>query len=285
MAYGDLVSVIIPSYNRENTIIDCLNSIANQTYENIEIIVVDDCSTDNTSALVTDYPDGRVKYYKLDRNMRACYARNYGFEKSCGKYIAFQDSDDKWYCDKLEKQLKFLCEKNYDVVFCGMNRIDEDGEKFFYPTQEVDTERNFYFQELNLNCMSTQTLLMTREVMESVKFDISFRRFQDWDFGIRLSKQYHIGYLPIALVNSTVQENSITATVSEYEALYHIYEKYIAEIKRERTINASFLSRLGDGCRKNDTKLATKYYRKSLLAHFSMKNLVKCIFSMFGIKY
>ena len=100
-----LVSVIIPTYNRGRLILDSINSVLNQTYKNIELIVVDDCSTDNTEEILKSINDSRIKYVKLEKNSGACIARNKGIELSTGEFIAFNDSDDLWITTKLEKQL------------------------------------------------------------------------------------------------------------------------------------------------------------------------------------
>ncbi len=104
----ELISVIIPAYNREETIISCVESVRKQSYNNIEIIIVDDGSTDETWKLFVNYPDKRVKYYKYNENKGACYARNYGVSLSSGLYIAFQDSDDIWFQNKLELEIDSL---------------------------------------------------------------------------------------------------------------------------------------------------------------------------------
>ena len=110
-----LVSIVIPAYNRENIIRECLESVLNQTYKNIEIIVVDDCSDDNTVNVVNSIGDERIRCCKLQQNSGACFARNYGAALARGEYIAFQDSDDIWLPEKLEKQVKYLEKGNFDM--------------------------------------------------------------------------------------------------------------------------------------------------------------------------
>lgn len=99
-----MVSVIIPSYNRENTIVRAVNSVLNQTYKDIEVIVVDDCSKDRTLELLSSIKDERLKFFKLEKNSGACVARNFGIEKANGEFIAFQDSDDEWLPEKLKSR-------------------------------------------------------------------------------------------------------------------------------------------------------------------------------------
>ena len=150
-----LISVIIPTYNRAKTIIACLDSVCNQTYSNIEIIVVDDCSTDDTREIITNYADHRVKYFCLDSNSGACVARNKGVELSHGEIIAFQDSDDIWHREKLEKQINFLIKGNFELVTCGFFRISEiKTEKIGYK-KITNNDNETWCKLLNGNWVST----------------------------------------------------------------------------------------------------------------------------------
>ncbi|MGU8243038.1 glycosyltransferase family 2 protein [Clostridium perfringens] len=116
------VSVIIPTYNREKTIIRTIRNVMNQTYSNIELIIVDDGSNDNTKNLIEKYilenRDANIKYYYKE-NGGVSSARNLGIKKSSGKYIAFQDSDDLWENSKLSKQIDELVKSNSDICYCG----------------------------------------------------------------------------------------------------------------------------------------------------------------------
>ena len=99
------ISIIIPTYNREKLIIKSINSILNQSYHNIEVILIDDGSTDNTRKVISQIKDRRFRYIKLRKNKGASIARNIGIKKAFGNYISFQDSDDILHSDKLEKQI------------------------------------------------------------------------------------------------------------------------------------------------------------------------------------
>lgn len=99
------VSVITPVYNSERFLSDMIDSVCNQTYKDWELILVDDCSSDNSREIIKNYMqiDSRIKYYLLDENSGAAVARNYALEKADGRFIAYLDSDDLWKPDKLEK--------------------------------------------------------------------------------------------------------------------------------------------------------------------------------------
>ena len=126
----ELVSIIMPTYNCMDFISIALDSVLNQAYQNWEVIVVDDCSTDDTARVVQDYTrkDSRIKFYKLEKNSGAAVARNTAVELAQGKYIAFLDSDDVWFSEKLTKQISFM-EENYYVFTCtSYTKIDEEGK-------------------------------------------------------------------------------------------------------------------------------------------------------------
>lgn len=112
-----MISVVLPAYNRRNTVRKAVESVLNQTERDIECIVVDDASTDDTAGVLTEISDSRLRIIRLTENSGACHARNVGVQAAKGEYIAFQDSDDCFHPDKLERQLAFLQETGADVVF------------------------------------------------------------------------------------------------------------------------------------------------------------------------
>ena len=111
------VSVIIPIHNSKKYLDECIDSVINQTYNNLEIIIIDDHSTDDSLKIIKNKNDSRIKIYKLDKEKGAASARNLGIEKAKGNYICFLDSDDYWYKEKIEKQVKFIKENNYTFIY------------------------------------------------------------------------------------------------------------------------------------------------------------------------
>ena len=109
----ELVSIIMPSYNTGKFIGEAINSVIDQTYINWELIIVDDCSSDNTDKIVKNIKDSRIVYLKNEKNMGAAVSRNRALREAKGKWIAFLDSDDLWKENKLEKQIKFMKDNNY----------------------------------------------------------------------------------------------------------------------------------------------------------------------------
>ena len=121
----ELVSIVTPSYNTGVYIADTINSVLSQTYENWEMIIVDDCSTDNTDIVVAQFTDKRIRYLKNEKNSGAAMSRNYALREAKGKWIAFLDSDDLWTPEKLEKQIAFMKKGNYHFSYTNYEEIDE----------------------------------------------------------------------------------------------------------------------------------------------------------------
>ncbi len=127
---NDLVSIVMPSYNTAQYIKQSIESILAQTYTAWELIIVDDCSTDNTDEAVSEFlSDTRIRYIKNDRNSGAAVSRNRALREARGKWIAFLDSDDLWMPDKLEKQIEFMEDNGYDFSYTNYEVMDESSQK------------------------------------------------------------------------------------------------------------------------------------------------------------
>lgn len=125
----ELVSIIMPSYNTAKYIAESIRSILAQTYDNWELLIVDDCSTDNTDEIVTPFlSDERIKYFKNEKNSGAAISRNKALREAEGKWIAFLDSDDLWVPEKLEKQIKFMECNDYHFSYTNYEEIDEESQ-------------------------------------------------------------------------------------------------------------------------------------------------------------
>ena len=124
-----LVSIITPSYNSEKYIAETINSVLNQTYENWEMLIVDDCSSDGTEKIVKSYYDDRIKFFKNPKNSGAAYSRNFALKQAQGEWIAFLDSDDLWKKDKLQHQLEFMMKNDYKFTCTARDEIDENSEQ------------------------------------------------------------------------------------------------------------------------------------------------------------
>lgn len=122
-----LVSVIMPSYNTGRYIADSINSVLAQTYPHWELIIVDDCSTDDTDQVVAQFTDPRIRYLKNEKNSGAAVSRNRALREAKGRFVAFLDSDDLWAPEKLQKQLSFMEETGCHFSYTNYCEIGEDG--------------------------------------------------------------------------------------------------------------------------------------------------------------
>ena len=276
------ISVVIPTYNRADSILDCIRSVQDQTYQNLEIIVVDDGSQDGTEKLFEDFPDKRVIYHRYTPNQGANHARNVGIQMATGNVIAFQDSDDLWMPDKLEKQYKYLVTKKKDLVFCGLERI-EDGETTYHPLRVFDEVRDPVPQLLYGNLISTQTILVKKSVALDVMFDESLKRFQDWDFVIHTAvKGYQIGYVRQALVRSEVKSDSISARVNP-TAGEKIYEKYKKQYDQYPSVKAHQLRMMAHACHLEDRDKASRFLKESLKTKFTFSVFLRYLANEAGL--
>lgn len=229
-----MISVILPTYNRDYCIAKSIESVLRQTYVNIELIIVDDGSQDNTEQVINQIDDARIKYYKREK-MGACSARNYGISVSRGEYIAFQDSDDIWNTDKLEKELTWLINNHADVVCCAFERhnLDRENEIERIPNSAHTTGRILFRDLIPNNFCTTSTLLLKKECLAQDLFDVTLERFQDWELMLRLTQKWNVFFLNEVLVQSYIQQNSISNNgVVPYclalEKIFHMLaEKYI----------------------------------------------------------
>ncbi|MGL6107515.1 glycosyltransferase family 2 protein [Romboutsia sp.] len=128
---NNLVSIITPMYNSEKFIESTIKSVLSQTYQEWEMLIVDDCSTDSGPEIVNSYAkeDSRIKYIKIDSNKGVSHARNTALGNAKGRYIAFLDSDDIWHEEKLQKQISFMKKNEYIITFTAYELIDENSDK------------------------------------------------------------------------------------------------------------------------------------------------------------
>jgi glycosyltransferase involved in cell wall biosynthesis len=199
------VSVIVPTYNRADALPRTVESVLGQTLDDLELIVVDDASTDDTQAVVDAYDDDRIQFHQHEQNQGASAARNTGIDRAEGEYVAFLDSDDVWRPTKLEKQVRTLERRPDDWVaaYCEAETVHPDGQNPLvkWVTELVsrrnETEGAEGGKELigpvlsdDLHTSAGSTLLVEREVAEAIDgFDESFDRFQDPEFLVRVLRE------------------------------------------------------------------------------------------------
>jgi len=199
------VSVVIPTYNRAALIARSLQSVLNQSYQDFEVIVIDDGSTDETADVVAGFRDRRITYTRLANNTGAGAARNVGIQASKGKFLAFQDSDDEWLPKKLAKHMLMFEQGSpkLGVVYSDKQRILKNGTTRYHespaiiPSRLVNPTTQFY-QVFRLGIQST---VMKRECLDAAgSFNEALPALEDLELFIRLSRQCDFCHIPEPLV-------------------------------------------------------------------------------------
>ncbi|QPJ84751.1 glycosyltransferase family 2 protein [Sarcina sp. JB2] len=287
-----LVSIIIPTYNREKLIQRSIDSVLNQTYKNIEIIIVDDNSTDNTYKVIKSYMEkySFIKYIKHSVNKGACVARNTGIKVAKGYYIAFLDSDDEWTENKLEKStLIFEKEKSIGIVYSNMYLIDcKTGKSKIHKSKKY---RDNYYGLLCENIIgSTSLIIVKKEIFDDVgMFKEGLVSCQDWDFYINVAQKHKIAKIDEPLLKYYIHSESISGNMERVlEGHKYIidkvnnilsqdikYRKYKNKIVCYQNLNIARIYR-----RFNQFNQAKEFYSKAFINNPMNKEAYKNFFAM-----
>lgn len=241
-----LISCIITTYNRKNTIKRAIDSVLNQTYRNIELIIVDDASTDGTFEYVAELygDDDRIIYIINEENTGVSEARNIAVKSARGSWIAFQDSDDEWLPEKLEKQVALIddSDKEIGLIYCKWKVLFQDGRELEWPASHIpDWYKSGYifFPLLHSSLVSTQTFLLKKEIFQRVGgFDPSCKAAEDWELCTRIAEQYKLILCDEVLVN--VYESIVSVNKNRREILRtycRVYQKYYSILKQSGYYN------------------------------------------------
>lgn len=214
------ISVVVPTYNRADTIGRAIRSILCQTYTAYEVIVVDDGSTDHTEEVIKQIEDDRIRYVRLEQNQGASHARNVGIRESKYDYIAFLDSDDEWMPDKLELQMEKMmaAEENVGMVYCRMKSGEEARicPSYDWPS-DVPLEGNLFPLLLWRNIIGTPSILIKKACVEVVGgFRETLRCIEDWELVLRVAREWEIGFVDKILVKTNQSEESVTANAGAF---------------------------------------------------------------------
>lgn len=222
-----MISVIIPTYNRADVIRVSIESILKQTYGDFELIIIDDGSSDDTKRVIEEYVDPRIRYVRNDSDMHGpSVARNMGILEARGDYIAFNDSDDVWHADKLEKQLDYLRDKAADVTFCQMVIHTKRGAYVIPP--KLRTRDCNVRTDLCGSFTGTPAIFGKRECFLRESFDEFMSCNEDWELMIRLLDRYKVVFQPEVMVNVAVSQGSVSESKENaIVAMNYILEKHV----------------------------------------------------------
>lgn len=205
----DLVSVITPAYNCAEFLGKTIESVISQTYTNWEMIIVDDCSTDNTADVVKNYSDSRIKYFCLEKNSGAAIARTEAMKIANGEYMAFLDSDDLWFPKKLEKQLDFMNKNGYAFSCTEYEQIDENG---ICNGKIIKTVKKTDYNRLLLDCpVGNSTVMYNVDKMGKFEVPNIRKRNDDALWLLMLKKERYIYGMPEVLAQYRIRPNSISS--------------------------------------------------------------------------
>lgn len=221
---SSLVSIITPTYNSEKFIIETIQSVQKQSYPDWEMIIVDDCSTDNTISIVSAISknDSRIRFFQLEENLGTGVARDLALSKATGRYITFLDSDDLWKPSKLEKQIDFLRSKNHPFTFSFYECIDEAGNAL---DKKIEAPKRLkYYQLFFCNFIGNLTGIYDTSFFGKIPIS-SIRKRQDWMMWLTILKKIQVAMpVPESLAYYRVRENSISA--SKFNLLQHNFKVY-----------------------------------------------------------
>lgn len=238
-----LISVVVPTYNSASFISDTIDSILNQSYTSIELIVVDDASKDNTVDVVRSYSDSRIKLISLKENHHVCTACNKAFEEIKGKYTAFCGHDDIWHEDKLEKQINFLEQnREYAICFSWASIIDEKKKNIsdLEPTlhtlfHQANRTREEWISKLVLqgNCLCAPSALIRTPFLEKIgSYNSAFVQLQDYEMWLRALLQGNIYVYPEELVSyRRFQNESMLSSTKDDGKVNRVYNERQSVIK------------------------------------------------------
>jgi len=293
-----VVSVIIPTYNRGSMILEPIRSILNQSYENIELIVVDDGSTDNTENILKQVDDERFQYIIHNENKGPNASRNTGLKHSSGKYVSFVDSDVTLIEDKIEKQVEIMTDSSdkVGIVYCSGYRKHGD---YLKEVSKAGLSGDIYSDLLALNIkITTSTMFIDRKCFEECgKWDPDLPSFNEYDLCLRFAKEFEFKYIaePLIIEKShnkgnitsnidrrTVGMNGIVDKWGDEMKKYH-GENAVAEFqKRSRllTYKEASIWNAKNGKRRKGVRLAYEYLRRC--EGLDTRYLMNFAFSLFG---
>lgn len=225
------VSVVIPTHNRAHLIGRSVRSALAQTYGDLEVVIVDDASTDGTRGAIARIADPRVKYLRHDFNRGVSAARNTAIAHAAGEFIAFLDDDDEWLPNKLEIQMDHFerAKPSVGLVCAGFNQVDIVSKRI--TSEIIPTERGWVFELLlrQGTFSHTSTIVVRAECFKKVGlFDVTYRYSEDFDMWVRIAKEYEFDSIPIPLVRLHFQPDGLSRN---YDAMIAAGQAHLAKYR------------------------------------------------------
>ncbi|OIP68189.1 MAG: glycosyl transferase family A, partial [Oscillatoriales cyanobacterium CG2_30_40_61] len=214
----NLISVIIPVYNGEKTIKETILSVLNQTFENWELIIINDGSTDSTIEIIAQIQNTKIRVFNCE-NAGLAKSRNRGIDHSQGEYISFLDADDLWTPDKLEAQFQALQENPEAMVAYSWTDYIDQSSQFLHSGRHITINGNIYQHLLVNNFLENgSNPLIRKQALNQVgKFDTSLKAGEDWDMWLRLAVHYQFVAVPLPQILYRVSADSMSSQIKNQE--------------------------------------------------------------------
>jgi len=240
-----------------------LQSVLAQTITDLEIIVVDGSNNDDTRKQVNKINDSRINYLQIS-NISAANSRNIGIDKAKGEFIAFNDDDDVWYNNKIERQLDIFKKRSNEKIVVYSTFIRSSGKHTRKTPDETikKTQGDIYNEILQRNFVGLPTVMLPFSCCKKVKFDEGLQCLEDWDWFIRLAKKFPFELIKETLVTvgNTPKSVNKSAYSIKSKSYRKIYEKYYKDIKPVPGINSKHLLSIGNNmCLSGNLKEGRKY--------------------------
>ncbi|AEI14057.1 glycosyl transferase family 2 [Flexistipes sinusarabici DSM 4947] len=229
-----LVSIIIPNYNNEKYIQACIESCIMQTYENIEIVIVDDCSTDNSVNIIKGYQkqDSRIKLIVNDANLHVARTRDIGIKQAKAEWISTLDSDDFYISkEKIENEMDILRSFNFDpsvISYSGIIKVSESGELGKSVMKDSKIKEGYIFDYiLSRNCAIPRDFIFSKKkYLKAGGFDFDLKTHEDWDIKLKLSKDCKFIYSGIKYGIGYRQHNNGLSSMEFHKRTLNIYKVF-----------------------------------------------------------
>lgn len=281
-----MISVIIPTFNRPGLIVRSVQSVLGQTITDLEVIIVDGSYNGDTQRQVATLNDKRIQYVKIT-NRSAAHSRNTGIKHASGDFVAFNDDDDIWHSNKLEKQLVCFQRRPHEkVVYSTFNKAVGKRIRKTPDKTVLKKQGNIYDNILKYNFVGLQTTLLPLSFCQKVMFDEQLKCLEDWDWIIRLAKKYPFEFIEESLV--TVHDTPKSVNKSDYyikaETYKIIYAKHYNDIKLVSSIDAKHLLSIGNNlCLSGNIQAGKKYLLRALkIDHRNIKIFGCYLLSLVG---
>lgn len=269
-----LISVVMPTYNQAHFIKDAIESVLNQTYNNFELIIVDNYSKDNTEQIVKSFVDPRIKYFKFSNHGIIAASRNLGIRNSKGGYLAFIDSDDAWLPNKLDIQAEYLEQNPHISLVFSLLKVKSSDERYnnkLIATKGKSRSGFMYNQLLNFNFIVCSSVMLKAPVLVDVGCfdeDPEIVASEDWDLWLRIARKYEIAFIAKELGIYRMHNSSMSMDGRRAQKALHAIEKHLkkgwaGKFQSDRA-RANVYFREGWNCLGSDNMMSRSFFYNAL---------------------